>query len=75
MKGGEAMCCHTGSQQGMYRWGPQNACLCGCDEPFDFRPRFMTKTQRIARLEKHLDNLRNEAQAVEEEIDRIQKLK
>ena len=67
------MCCGSGSQQGLHRWGQQNVCLCGCDEPFEFRPRFMTKAQRIARLEKHLEELRDEAQAVEEEIDRIQK--
>ena len=75
MRGGETMCCTTGSRQGIQRWGHQNVCFCGCDDPPYFRPRFMTKKQRITELEKHLADLRDEAEAVEEQITRIKKEK
>jgi hypothetical protein len=39
------------------------------------RPGFMSKKQRIARLEKHLEMLQDEAEAVEEHIARIKKEK
>lgn len=69
------MCCNTGSQQGFQRWGHQNVCSCGCDEPPYLRPRFMTKKQRIAALENHLADLREEAKGVEEHIAQIKKEK
>ena len=69
------MCCTTGSHHGIQRWGHQNACLCGCDGPMHLRPRFMTQKQRIANLEEHLKDLRDEAKAVEEHIDQIKKEK
>ena len=75
MKGGDTMCCATGSRPGPQRWGHQNVCLCGCDDPEFYRPRFMTKKQRIANLEKHLEVLRDEAKAVEEHIAQIKKEK
>jgi hypothetical protein len=75
MKGGETMCCATGSHQGFQRWGHQNACFCGCDDPRHFRPRYMTRKQRIANLEEHLENLRDEVKAVEEHIAQIKKEK
>ena len=75
MKGGETMCCATGSHHGLQRWGHQNVCFCGCDDPQYYRPRFMTKKQRIANLEKHLEVLREEAKAVEEHIAQIKKEK
>ena len=73
MRGGEAMCCSTTGHHGFQRWGHQNVCLCGCDEPPYLRPRFMTRKQRIAGLEKHLADLREEAKAVEEHIAQIRK--
>ena len=75
MRGGETMCCTTGSHHGLQRWGHQNVCFCGCDDPENFRPRFMTKKKRIAKLEELLENLRDEAKAVEEQIAQIKKEK
>ena len=75
MKGGETMCCATGSHQRLQRWGHQNVCFCGCDGPPYLRPRFMTKKQKIAELEKHLANLQEEAKAVEEHIAHFKKEK
>ncbi len=69
------MCCTKAGHQGFQRWGHQNVCLCGCDEPSYFRPRFMTKKQRITELERHLSDLREEAKAVEEHIAQIKKEK
>ena len=69
------MCCTTVSHREGHRWGPQNVCFCGCDEPGNYRPRFMTKKQRIAGLEKYLESLRDEAKAVEEHIAQIKKEK
>lgn len=70
---GETMCCTTGGHHGFQRWGHQNVCFCGCDDPKYFGPRFMTKKQRIAKLEMHLGDLRDEAKAVEEHIAQIKK--
>ena len=75
MKGGESMCCHTGMHHGFQRTGHQNVCFCGCDDPLYFRPRFMAKKQKIARLEKHLEDLQDEAKAVAEHIAQIKKEK
>ena len=75
MKGGEIMCCTTGSHHGFQKWGHQNACFCGCDDPQYFRPRFMTRKNRIDRLEEYLKTLRDEVKGVEEQIDRIKKEK
>lgn len=69
------MCCVTGRQHGYHRWGHQDVCLCGCDDPGHFRPRFMTKKQRIANLEGNLKDLREEAKAVEAHIAQIKKEK
>lgn len=69
------MCCTTGSQQEFHRSAYQNVCFCGCDYSQPYRPRFITKKQRIANLEQHLEVLREEAKAVEEHIARIKKEK
>ena len=69
------MCCTTGSHQDFHRGQQQNVCLCGCDYPEPYRPRFITKQQKIANLEQHLEVLRDEARAVEEHIARIKKEK
>lgn len=73
MEGGDTMCCATGSHQGLQRWGHQNVCFCGCDDPPYLQPRFMTKKRKIAELEKHLADLREEARAVEEHIVHFKK--
>jgi len=69
------MCCATGSPQGFQRWGHQNVCFCGCDDPPYLRPRFMTKKQKIAELEKHLADLWEEVTAVEAHIAHFKKEK
>ena len=69
------MCCATGSHHGFQRMGHHDVCFCGCDDPGYFRPRFVTKKQRIARLEKHLEELRDESKAVEEHIAQLKKEK
>jgi hypothetical protein len=48
---------------------------CQCDGPIHFRPRFATKAQEIARLKEYLEDLRNEAKAVEEHIKELSKKK
>lgn len=68
------MCCGTG-QQGFHGGGHRNACFCGCGGPGAYIPRFMSKKQRIAKLEEHLAVLRDEATAVEEHIAQIKKEK
>ena len=67
------MCCLSGIQQGFQRWGHQNGCFCGCDVPPYLRSRIMTQKQKISELEKHLADLRNEAEAVEARIAQIKK--
>ena len=69
------MCCATGGHQGFPMRGPQNVCMCGCEGPPYGRPRFMTKKQRISELKKHLEDLLDEAKAVEEHIAEIKKEK
>ena len=67
------MCCTTGRHHSSQRWGHPDACFCGCDDALNFRPRFMTKAQRVDRLKQHLEDLKNEAKAVEEHIAQIKK--
>ena len=62
MKGGETMCCGTESKHGEF---------CGCGVPSEYTPRFMTRDQKIAKLEQYLAGLQDEAKAVEEHIARI----
>ena len=69
------MCCTTGIHHGFERRGHQNVCFCGCDEPWNFRPQFMTKKQKIAKLEEHLEVLRDETKAIEAQIAKIKKEK
>ena len=69
------MCCNTASHHGFQRAGHPGGCLCGCDDPMYFGPQFMTKKQKIASLEKHLENLRDQAEAVAEHIAQIKKEK
>ena len=75
MKGGDRMCCCSGSHHEFQRQGRHGACFCGCDDPIYFRPRFVTKEQRINRLKQHLEDLKNEVKAVEEHIAQIKKEK
>jgi len=69
------MCCVTGSYHGLQRWGHHSVCFCGCNDFSYSRPRLMTKEQRIDRLKMHLEDLRDEAKAVEEHIAQIKKEK
>ena len=41
---------------------------CGCGAPFHGGRRFWTKEEKIARLERYLESLEKEAQAVKEQI-------
>jgi len=68
MKGGETMCCQTESKHSEF-------CDCGCDVHSEYRPRFMTKDQKITKLEGYLAGLQGEAKAVEEHIAKIKKEK
>lgn len=67
------MCCGTGSHHGAQRWRHQDICSCGCLGVEYPRPRFMTKKQRIASLEKYLGDLKDEMKAVKEYIAEIKK--
>jgi hypothetical protein len=69
------MCCATDIHHGMQRWGLPGACFCGCDDPLFYRPRFMTKEQRISRLNQYLEDLKHEVKAVEEQVAQIKKEK
>ena len=68
MKGGETMCCGTESQLSEF-------CGCGCGVHSEYRPRFMTKDQKIAKLEQYLTSPQDEAKAVEEHIAKIKEEK
>jgi hypothetical protein len=67
------MCCNTGSHHGTQGWGHQRSCSCGCLGVEYPRPRFMTKKQRITNLQKHLEDLQDEAKAVKAYIAEIKK--
>ena len=62
------MCCGTESQHNAWQWAHHHGGFCGCGAPSHCGPRFMTKEQKIARLEEYLGGLREEAKAVEEHI-------
>ena len=63
------MCCGT---ERSYHGG---LCGCGCGAPSHCRPRFVSKEQRIAKLEEYLEGLREEANAVEEHIAEMKEKK
>jgi len=67
------MCCTGERHHGPQRWGHQHACACGCLGVEFPKPRFMTKKQRIAYLEQHLEDLQEEVTAVKEAIADIKK--
>jgi hypothetical protein len=62
------MCCGTESQHSAWQWARHHGSFCGCGALSHYGPRFMTKEQKIARLEEYLEGLRGEAKAVEEHI-------
>ena len=59
---------HLGDHCGCGRRRHHHGDSCGCGAPFHGGRRFWTKEERIARLERYLEGLENEAQAVREEI-------
>ena len=65
-------CGHQGHPHGGYcRCGHprhHHGDSCGCGTPFYGGRRFWTKEEKIARLERYLESLENEAQAVKEHI-------
>jgi hypothetical protein len=60
------MCCRN---EGLH----QGCCCSGM--PDNYTPRFTTREQKVARFEKYLDNLKEEAKAVEEHINEMKKVK
>lgn len=58
------MCCRTSGHHA-------GSCGCGCGG-HSFGRRFVTKEEEIAQLEKYLDSLQKEAQAVQEHIAKLQ---
>jgi hypothetical protein len=69
------MCCGPESHHGAGHWGYHHVGFCGCGVPTHCGPRFVTKEQKIARLEKYLKTLRQEVKAVEEHIAGMQEEK
>ena len=69
------MCCNAKHHHGMQGWGHRNVCQYSCNDPESYRPRFISKKQKIANLKAHLEVLRDEAKAVEEMIAEIKKCK
>lgn len=67
MKGGESMCCGTGSHHGSWHWGHHHGGFCACG-PSCFGPCFSTKEEKVAWLERYLEGLQGEAKAVGERI-------
>jgi hypothetical protein len=67
-------CGHRGHHRGdacgcgWGRTGRHHGHGCGCDTPFHGGRRFWTKEEKIARLERYLESLEKEAQAVREQI-------
>ena len=71
-KGGENMHCeHRGHHEGGRHGRQRHAGSCGCGDPSHFGRRFWTREEKITRLEKYLDDLRQEAKSVEERIAEI----
>ena len=58
--------CGCGCGRSRHQHG--DACGCGCGTPLHGGRRFWTKEERIARLERYLESLEKEAQAVKEQI-------
>lgn len=61
-------CEHKGHHHGGRHRCHQHAASCGCGGHSHFGRRFWTREERIAKLEQYLEDLRQEAQAVEERI-------
>lgn len=61
-------CGHRGHHHGRRREGRHHGRSCDCGGPGHFGRRFWTKEEKIARLEQYLEDLRQEAKAVEEHI-------
>jgi len=59
------MCCGTESKHGNF-----SGC---CGMHSEYTPRFMTRDQKITKLEKYRESLLDEAKAVEEHIAQIKK--
>ena len=62
------MCCGPESHHGGQHWGHHHGVFCACGGPFRFGPHFWTKKEKIAWLEEYLEDLREEAKAVEGRI-------
>ena len=58
--------CGCGDGRSRHQHG--DACGCGCGTPFHGGRRFWTKEEKIARLERYLEGLEKEVQAVKEHM-------
>ena len=74
------MCCGTGKHHGGRHWGHHfggrhHAGSCGCGEAFRFGRCLATKEEKVAWLEQYLQELQEEAKAIEERIAEFRKEK
>jgi len=60
------MCCHP---EGRHDCGEDQGCGCGCGCRSHYKPRFLTREQKLHQLEHYLEALQKEVQAVEEHIE------
>ncbi len=60
--------CHCGSHGSKHH----HTSSCACGGSAHFQRRFLTKEERIARLEQYRDRLQKETQAVDEQIAALQ---
>jgi hypothetical protein len=68
-KGGENMCCgHENHHHGGRHRGHHHGGFCACGGHFRSGPSFWTKEEKLAWLEQYLEELLEEAKAVEERI-------
>jgi hypothetical protein len=62
------MCCGTGSHLGSHSWGHHPVCSCGCGGPAHFGSCFPTKEEKIARMERYLEDLQEATRTMEGRI-------
>lgn len=62
------MCCGAQSMFGEF-------CGCGCAIRSEYKPRFTTRKQKIAKLEQYLSGLQEEAEAVKEHLAKMKQEK
>ena len=63
------MCCQMENHHGCKGKGHHHGGSCDCDNSSHFKRRYVTKEEKVAQLEKYLENLQLEAKAVQEHIE------